>query len=400
MLASRMRRKSRRLLNALVKIYVAVKRMLPLPGVKIEGVYPKFTDVPREYRAGQKIHLAAKREEILEEPPVFGLPSLPPLIGRLRRHENPPVTVAELEGFSISSRYLELVSPDGKIVEEYSAFVSDNRGSSYRSELLLTLKQARKEGCYASIMDYWANDNYYMWCVNSLTRLWALERCGLRDFKLLLPRALRPYHAQSLKLLGYDRSRIEYVEDKCYEVERLYMPSFTRKRPYAHREAIQWIRRRMIDGLPPAERSDGRRKLYLSRKNTRWRRLLNEEDLAAALHGRGFESVKCDQLSVAAQLRMFSQADCVVAVHGAALTNVAWMRPGTSVIEIYPQSRYKASYWLLANAAGVRYGCIASDTEIPSFERSKMDLTVNVADVLVGLERLAGRPGDCQIDRV
>ena len=55
------------------------------------------------------------------------------------------------------------------------------------------------------------------------------------------------------------------------------------------------------------------------------------------------------------QVQLFASADIVVAVHGAALTNIMFMRPKTVLIECFPPFYYEMTFETLATLARVYY---------------------------------------------
>ena len=104
-----------------------------------------------------------------------------------------------------------------------------------------------------------------------------------------------------------------------------------------------------------AARAAGPPRLYLSRAGARIRTPRNEEALAAALAGEGFETFTASDTNHPDQIARFRAADTVVAVHGAGLTNLLFCRPGTQVIEIFPGNFVKSPYWMLARRLGLGY---------------------------------------------
>jgi capsular polysaccharide biosynthesis protein len=60
------------------------------------------------------------------------------------------------------------------------------------------------------------------------------------------------------------------------------------------------------------------------------------------------------------QIRTFRSADLIVAQHGAALTNMVWCTPATSIIEISPNDK---DFSDLAAAFGLRYNRIKQQGE-------------------------------------
>ena len=89
------------------------------------------------------------------------------------------------------------------------------------------------------------------------------------------------------------------------------------------------------------------RRIFFSRGASKIRRLVNEDALWAIAKLHGFERFEARADNHAEQVRCFSQADIVIGVHGAGLGNLAFCRPGTKVIEIFPENFTKSTYlWL------------------------------------------------------
>jgi hypothetical protein len=65
--------------------------------------------------------------------------------------------------------------------------------------------------------------------------------------------------------------------------------------------------------------------------------------------------VHLEAMSVRDQLALFHSSDAVVSVHGAALSLVVAMRPGTLVVELQPPAYMRPHFRPMARAAGLRY---------------------------------------------
>lgn len=96
-------------------------------------------------------------------------------------------------------------------------------------------------------------------------------------------------------------------------------------------------------GPRPAPPPGRGRRLYVSRATAGMRRLTNEAEVAADLRLRGFEIVTLEAMSLAQQVEAFRDADVVVAPHGAGLTNILFSRPGTLVLELFPEGGVHSS---------------------------------------------------------
>jgi hypothetical protein len=119
------------------------------------------------------------------------------------------------------------------------------------------------------------------------------------------------------------------------------------------------------------------RKLFVSRRNARVRRILNEEEIRRSLQAQGFEVVQLEDLALADQVRLIAEAQSVVAQHGAGLTHILHMQEGTRVIEIMSSPDKYNHYSLLS--ANLRI----SHTQIFGEATGKnADITVNLDRVL------------------
>jgi capsular polysaccharide biosynthesis protein len=102
--------------------------------------------------------------------------------------------------------------------------------------------------------------------------------------------------------------------------------------------------------VAPAEQ----RKLFIPRHATT-RPLHHQEAVTAALEARGFTIVDPARLTLREQIALFKGANVVVGPLGAALTNIAFCRPGSRVVALTAQSFPDTFFWFLAQHAGLHY---------------------------------------------
>ncbi|NJM35167.1 MAG: glycosyltransferase family 61 protein [Rhodomicrobium sp.] len=104
--------------------------------------------------------------------------------------------------------------------------------------------------------------------------------------------------------------------------------------------------------------------MFLSRGDAKQRRLINEDGIMMLASFNGFERFEAHAGNHAEQVRRFAEADAVIAVHGAGLTNMLFMRPGATVIEAFPADCVKSTYFWLARRLGLNYmpliGCLGN----------------------------------------
>ena len=76
-------------------------------------------------------------------------------------------------------------------------------------------------------------------------------------------------------------------------------------------------------------------RIYISRnKDATYRRIVNEDELLNVLNPLGFITVTMSELSVLAQMNIFSQSDVIVSPHGAAMAFMVFASSDTTLIEL------------------------------------------------------------------
>lgn len=63
-----------------------------------------------------------------------------------------------------------------------------------------------------------------------------------------------------------------------------------------------------------------------------WRRMINEAEIEAGLAKAGFETVYLENMGVEEQIRLFRQAEWIVAPNGSSLLNLVFSDPGVKVL--------------------------------------------------------------------
>jgi capsular polysaccharide biosynthesis protein len=111
----------------------------------------------------------------------------------------------------------------------------------------------------------------------------------------------------------------------------------------------------------------------------------------------GFEYVTMDGRSLEDEIELFSSADAIVGVHGAALTNLLWARPECRVLELFPYGWNHPGYQEIAAFVGCRYGYIVGSDDAPraagmdtaASVRRENDILIDPSDIRAAAEALA-----------
>jgi hypothetical protein len=225
-------------------------------------------------------------------------------------------------------------------------------------------------------------DNYYHWLLDSVPRWKILQAANFLDYNfVLLPSRPVKYQDEILDRLNVPPAkRLRCGKNFVHQFEKLVVPAMPFPVEAVPAWACVWLRT-----LFP-EKISGPEKIYLSRRGAGGRRLINEAELQMALETRGFVSLQPEKLSVAEQAKLLSSARCVVAPHGAALTNLVFAPPGALLFELFHPQHKNNCYVNLAAAGGQRYASL-DGTAINHVGDQKLEYAVDVSAVLETLGR-------------
>ena len=104
------------------------------------------------------------------------------------------------------------------------------------------------------------------------------------------------------------------------------------------------------------------RRIFLARKNMKWRRLLNEEEISAYLQNFGFETIFIEEMTTREQIDLFHQAQCVVAPNGSALLNLVFADTSTKLLVLtQPNLHNWGTFQGPMDALGYHSLCVCGD---------------------------------------
>lgn len=194
-------------------------------------------------------------------------------------------------------------------------------------------------------------NNYYHWTAEVLTRLAGVEyyrRTTGQMPALVVPENMAGWMKESLRLLGYGPSNWVAPAAPAVGVDRLVVPSHPDPSP----EECRWLRDRAHKSLDIDTASD-RNRIYISRAQATRRRIRNEAAVIETLAEWGFRSYQLEDLSVDDQIRLFADAEVVVAPHGAGLANIIYS-DDIKILELFG-SELKSTFYRIARLMDHEY---------------------------------------------
>lgn len=177
-----------------------------------------------------------------------------------------------------------------------------------------------------------------------------------KDLVVLLPDYLWEAQRQSAELVAehYGLPIVRLQDAGAVFVEELLAPF--QQTPHgidihpAAMTAFAIIKRGTAGQAPP-----GPERIYVTRSDSKFRRLENEVEIEGLLARFGFTVVRLTGLSLAQQVALFAHARIVIGPHGAGLTNLAFCEGGTRVLEFQHPDHVSWCMKHLAYLAGLDY---------------------------------------------
>ena len=97
------------------------------------------------------------------------------------------------------------------------------------------------------------------------------------------------------------------------------------------------------------------KKIYLTRKNVKTRKILNEYELMKVLSKFGYEMISPEEYSLQEQFCLFYNADKIISILGSGLTNLVCSKETISVLGIMPNIRPEDTHRYITSSIGGKY---------------------------------------------
>ena len=205
------------------------------------------------------------------------------------------------------------------------------------------------------------DDNYSHWLFRNMLKLSTLDRAGLLySHPWLVNADLKSYQTEYISMLGQTTDRLIKVERNAVIACRRVLVPALHISGRAILDGVRWIRKRFAHLLVHERKAN--RRLFISRRDSARRSVRNEDEIFDALLAQGFERIVPGQMSVTEQIEAFSGARCIVAAHGAALTNMIFAPAGAAILELTSSAiEHMNLFRKLARTTGQKITTILSD---------------------------------------
>ena len=232
-----------------------------------------------------------------------------------------------------------------------------------------------------------ASLNYFHWMTDALPKITIAQKAGyfITDFNHFIVNNIdKPFQRESLAEMGIPPDCIISLKQNPYLIcEKLFAPSPTCLSGNVSPWIIEFLRISFSLWMIPVNSSP--RKIYISRKTTDKRRMVNEVEVAEFLKKQGYISVILEELSLREQVALFYNAENIIGPHGAGFTNIIFCKPGTQIIELFPDSYVNQCFWTIASINQMKYGYVLGvsekTTDVNRNHLVESDFTISINNI-------------------
>lgn len=292
-----------------------------------------------------------------------------------RHVDFPPAIVADVHGGRLMTTVSStvIINRNNKIVHEvsyqYKAINIAASAEEYEIFRFMHFKEPQKiKGTVFNMLSgAGATFNYGHWLIDTIPRVHLLKRSGLFDQVdwFLVPTCKYDFNRDTLRLLDIPEEKILIGQDRMHiEADRIIGTSTPRFLTHVSPWIIEFLRDSFLNvssetKYPPL--------IYINRKDTSIRQILNEDELIEMLKSFGFVEFELSKLPFAEKVTLFKSADAIVSAMGAGLTNLVFCQKNASLLEFFSEGFISTMFTQVAMKMGLDYNYLV----FPSQRKTK-----------------------------
>ncbi len=225
------------------------------------------------------------------------------------------------------------------------------------------------------VTDIWSRA-YFHWMTDALPRLFTI-RNEVQNATLLLPYAYRHEDYIEPSLKPFSVKEVKYIRGSLL-CKTLKVPTHTALAGNYNDRIIKAIRSLYTHYYLNKQNEQVLEKVYISRAKTDKRKIANENNVIKVLESYGFKTVYFEEHSFEQQVKMALNAKYLISNHGAGLTNMLFMKPGSCVFELRKKGDSNNNcYFSLASALDLKYYYQVCEAINPDDDVNMTDLIVD-----------------------
>ena len=329
--------------------------------IRFKNVPPSKIISTKEYARNNNyfFNLIDNEYIIIRNPPIT-IETQPHWKFRIEMETNTPeVYLAKMKNVFVT-KLGTIFSDDGYLLDD----VSKEIGVPIERHSILNqgnLPEAKKKLGSLAVINRHSNGNYFHFLFDALPRFSLIDEPA--DYYYILNE--KKFMKEYLEIIGIPTEKMISPKKKTIiTADEVIVPSSIGNTGHPTYRAVEYIRNQTLK-FQEVDNPISPKRIYISRKDARTRKLLNDPLIEKILRQYGFVTVRLDGMHVKKQIELFSNADIIISVHGAGLSNIVYAKPETKVIEFFSPLYVNVCYWSLANICNLQYGYIIGEGKMP-----------------------------------
>jgi hypothetical protein len=239
------------------------------------------------------------------------------------------------------------------------------------------------ENLYFSVHTPWFG--YFSWITTSLPRIFKV----LNEFPnavLIYPKEWDSISYVHESLILIPNLRIFKVKSDHHLFVKKYLLTPVRNwTSHFNKSDLNFIRSYFTNGFSILKRNP--QLLYISRKKSKRRKVVNEYELENYLEKIGFTIICMEDYSFSEQINLVYNSKILISTHGAGLTNINFAQKDNILIELTPVldnfKNFRYPFWRMSSHLGIKYYCLFCKKISYKLSMDEYD-----SDILVDLTKL------------
>jgi len=240
--------------------------------------------------------------------------------------------------------------------------------------------------------------NYWHWISEVLCRLALLEIQNI-EYDYLYVNQDSQFMKDTLQLWGIPAHKIINPSSNnfCLSADEVFIPSlvsnvdfgFAAFSCYAQPHLLKYVKEKLLNAALKNKNYDTTfsKKIFISRKDSNIRNILNEDEFFETLKPYGFERYELSKLSVTDQIILFNQAEIIISPQGTGLANSIFCNPDVKIIELF-QALNDCTFWYLSQDFNFNYTAVQTTNFIEDYVAAWQSPTIMPLQVIKHIEHI------------
>lgn len=265
-------------------------------------------------------------------------------------HYIPPAEISKIKFGLIGIDGYLIDLPKFKVLSSHKKKAIDVLKLLFRSLIMVNTRHSE-----IFILDKW-HGAYFHWITDVLPKVVLLKQYR-PNCTILLPNSIKKHQKDSLEaVIGSAPIKPSYsLKHSATLVFNFEFVSYTAPTGNYHEAVLNKLRNEIREYYKVKNNSCNRR-IYISRAKASKRKVSNEENMIPILDQFNIEIHYFEDYSFKEQVLIASEAELIIGLHGAGLTNMMFMNSEKNILELrLPEDQTNLCFYSMASALNLKY---------------------------------------------